>query len=61
MSDRPLIVTRVSKTGPYDRPWSLLWQTRPMPAPAFWYYRTKDEADREAEALRNRHEKGEEP
>ena len=46
--------THVRKTGPPDRPWVLIWQTERMPAPAFWYYATQDEANKEAEKLRNR-------
>ena len=48
------VYTHVRKTGPYNLPWVLIWQTERMPAPAFWYYATKDEADKEAEKLRNR-------
>lgn len=42
----------VRKTGPPDRPYTLVWKSPSMPAPAFWYYTTRREAEREAEALR---------
>jgi hypothetical protein len=36
-----------------DEPWCLQWQTGHMPAPAFWYYRTKPAAEAASFALRH--------
>jgi hypothetical protein len=33
------------------KPWSLQWQTENMPAPAFWYFATEDEAQQEERNL----------
>lgn len=54
MSETPRVTTYVQRTGNLrdpSRPWSLRWQTLTMPAPAFWYFATRDEAEHEERAL----------
>ena len=33
-----------------ERPWVLIWQTKIMPAPSFWYFETREAAQHCADA-----------
>lgn len=46
--------TRVYKAGrPLEGQWVLAWQTLNMPAPAFWYYKTRREAREVARRMKS--------
>ena len=53
-----LRITKIGRTGndhQDDRPWCLRWQTSAMPAPAFWYYETRAQAEHDANQLHEQH------
>ena len=46
------VTTQITQTGTTDRPWCLRWQTSVMPAPAFWYFATREQAEEAERRLR---------
>jgi hypothetical protein len=47
-------IRKVENLRDPDKPWSLQWQSPTMPAPAFWYYPTEEEAKAIEQKLRER-------
>lgn len=44
-------VAKVDNLKDASKPWSVMWQTAGMTAPAFWYYGTEEEAMKAAAGI----------
>lgn len=52
MKRNPTKVSIRKASAPRKGEWVVVWQTGIMPAPAFWYYKTKAEAKAAAKKIR---------
>jgi hypothetical protein len=52
LAEPDVLVRKVENLADRSKPWCVVWRKGMMEAPAFWYYRTKREAMKDAESLR---------